>query len=166
MASSLRRRGSVGQRETQWDSRTGQKVCDTHTHASDTWNHDDLFLPITLAMISDVQLAAVSNWLGSFGMVLIVAYHVSTGFARILLLMTNSLSCSSLLSMKDGLKPVECRHLCHLSQFDGCCSTPSRTPCTSFGRFRNDPSHFLNEKWLCFLTPHAIQVHCSHTNGK
>lgn len=28
-------------------------------------------------MISDVQLAALSNWLGSFGMALIVVYHVS-----------------------------------------------------------------------------------------
>ena len=28
-------------------------------------------------MITDVQLAALSNWLGSFGMVLIVIYHVS-----------------------------------------------------------------------------------------
>lgn len=27
-------------------------------------------------MITDVQLAALSNWLGSFGMVLIVIYHV------------------------------------------------------------------------------------------
>lgn len=29
-----------------------------------------------IIMITDVQLAAVSNWLGSFGMVLIVIYHV------------------------------------------------------------------------------------------
>ena len=28
-------------------------------------------------MITDVQLAALSNWLGSIGMVLIVVYHVS-----------------------------------------------------------------------------------------
>lgn len=32
-------------------------------------------------MITDVQLAALSNWLGSFGMVLIVIYHVSSVLA-------------------------------------------------------------------------------------
>lgn len=30
------------------------------------------------AMITDVQLAALSNWLGSIGVVLIVVYHVSS----------------------------------------------------------------------------------------
>lgn len=35
-------------------------------------------------MITDVQLAALSNWLGSFGMVLIVIYHV--GIQNIVLL--------------------------------------------------------------------------------
>lgn len=28
-------------------------------------------------MITDVQLAALSNWLGSIGVILIVVYHVS-----------------------------------------------------------------------------------------
>lgn len=32
-------------------------------------------------MINDVQLAALSNWLGSLGMVLIVVYHVSVQFS-------------------------------------------------------------------------------------
>jgi hypothetical protein len=35
-------------------------------------------------MITDVQLAALSNWLGSFGMVLIVIYHV--GIQNVVLL--------------------------------------------------------------------------------
>lgn len=72
-------------------------------------------------MISDVQLSALANWLGSLTMILIVVYHVSyfcfdaaalDGFVSLFLFHSNDV-CNHELQVIPGLDPFtgSCRRL-------------------------------------------------------